>query len=295
MRKNRLTLIVCLGFAALSCEAANSTATGSDTARAESLLEFDHRPLSAFRSDIPIQNAGFEANVQPMGCWLPLLIPTGWTVHDPAGIYDGGNDTVGVLHPLGSPHFPAGAPEGDNVALVFIGSEIGMGPMGLTQVLGDVLQPETAYTLTVEVGNIASGVALPPCDAFGFFDLDGFPGYQVQLLAGGVVVAEDNNSLAGSIPEGEFLLSTVQFTTGPTHPQLGQPLEVRLINLNQVDTPADPGIEVDFDDVRLIALPVAELPAASPWGLTTVGIIILLIGSYIHQSRRVSTKRLRAT
>ena len=37
-----------------------------------------------------------------------------------------------------------------------------------------------------------------------FFDLSGFPGYAVQLLAGGVVVAEDHNTLAGSIPEGEF-------------------------------------------------------------------------------------------
>ena len=36
------------------------------------------------------------------------------------------------------------------------------------------------------------------------------------------------------------------------HPQAGELLEVRLINLNTIDAPETPGIEVDFDDVRLV-------------------------------------------
>ncbi|MEK6236955.1 MAG: PEP-CTERM sorting domain-containing protein, partial [Planctomycetales bacterium] len=44
---------------------------------------------------------------------------------------------------------------------------------------------------------------------------------------------------------------------GDSHPQLGQALEIRLFNLNQMDLP-DPGIEVDFDDVRLDATPIPE-------------------------------------
>ncbi len=219
--------------------------------------------IAAFASDamavepvpLAVTNPGFEADEVSKGCFEGLL-PTAWPVYDPNGILDGVGDAVGGLNlPPGSVWFPAGAPEGNHVALVFLSTDIGEGPAGLTQVLGDTLQADTTYTLLVQVGNIASGIGPPPCDAFGFFDLDGFPGYQVQLLAGGVVIAEDDNSLAAAIPEGEFRLSTIQVTVGDTHPQLGDPLEIRLINLNVADTPGDPGIEVDFDDVRLVAEP----------------------------------------
>jgi hypothetical protein len=40
---------------------------------------------------------------------------------------------------------------------------------------------------------------------------------------------------------------------GADDPRIGQPHEVRLINLNMEDSPEHPGIEVDFDDVRLTA------------------------------------------
>ncbi|MCH8147732.1 MAG: hypothetical protein IH987_07005 [Planctomycetes bacterium] len=204
---------------------------------------------------LAISNPGFEADFVSEGCF-EVLFPAAWPVYDPNGILNGGGNSVGGLNlPPGSVFFPAGAPQGDHAALVFLSSTIGAGPAGLTQVLGDTLQADTTYTLTVQVGNIASGIGPPPCDVFGFFDLDGFPGYQVQLLAGGVVIAEDDNSLAATIPEGEFRLSTIQVSVGNTHPQLGDPLEIRLINLNVADTPGDPGIEVDFDDVRLVAQP----------------------------------------
>lgn len=198
---------------------------------------------------IPIANAGFEDDPVAMGCFA-VFTPNGWTVYDPNGII-GSNDVVGGLHPEGGPYFPA-APEGDHVAIVFLQGDIGDGPMGLTQVLDDVLEVNTMYTLSTWVGNIASGQGPPPCDVFGFFDLDGFPGYQVQLLAGGVVIGQDDNTLAGTIPEGEFRLSTIEVEIGPEHPQAGELLEVRLINLNTIDTPESPGIEVDFDDVQLV-------------------------------------------
>ncbi len=200
-------------------------------------------------AEIPIANAGFEADPVAMGCFA-VFVPAGWEVFDPNGII-GGNDVVGGLHPAGGPYFPA-APEGDHVGIVFIQDQIGAGEMGLTQVLDSVLELNTSYTLTAQVGNIASGQGPPPCDIFGFFDLDGFPGYRVQLLAGGVMIAEDANSLAPTLAEGEFALSQVQVTIGETHPQAGMPLEVRLINLNIIDTPEHPGIEVDFDDIRLV-------------------------------------------
>jgi hypothetical protein len=199
---------------------------------------------------IPINNPSFEANPVAQGCFA-VFQPIGWTLYDPNGINDAFADVVGGIN-CDTPYFPGGAPDGEHAAIVFLSGNVGGGPMGLTQALGDALEANTIYTLTAEVGNIASGQGPPPCDVFGFFNLDGFPGYRVQLLAGGVVIAEDNNTLSGTIPEGEFRRSTVQVAIGAAHPQLGTQLEVRVINLNIPGPPATPGIEVDFDDVRLV-------------------------------------------
>lgn len=198
-----------------------------------------------------IVNPSFEANPVAPGCFA-VLLPTGWTVYDPNGIQDMFGDVVGCAHADGSVYYPVGgAPDGVNVALVFLSHNVGGGPMGLQQIVAANLQPNTRYTLRAQIGNIASGQGPPPCDVFGFFNLDGFPGYRLQLLAGGVVIMEDNNSLNGMIPDGEFRQTSVQTTIGETHPQLGAALQVRLINLNTPGTPMSPGIEVNFDDVQL--------------------------------------------
>lgn len=229
------TVQACLSLAAVVWSAAHATA-----------------------APIAITNHGFEADFAADNTFR-VLVPVGWTIFDPNGIVEQGNDAVGVLNPTASTFFPAGAPEGRNAALVFLAQDVGGGPAGLRQVLTSTLQPSTRYSLTVEVGNIASGFGDP--NNF-FYDLDGFPGYQLQLLAGGEVIVQDNNSLAASIPEGEFRTSTIMVDIGPSHLRLGQALEVRLINLNIPGTPTEPAIEVDFDDVRLDASPVP--PADCP-------------------------------
>ncbi|MBX7131720.1 MAG: hypothetical protein K1X67_03465 [Fimbriimonadaceae bacterium] len=203
----------------------------------------------AVAQPIPVVNHSFEANFAAPNSF-PVLVPTGWQLVDPNSIVDQTMDAVGVLNPTGSTFFPAGAPHGSNVALIFLADNMGQGPVGLRQILNTNLRPVTRYTLRVEVGNIASGYGAPPFNQF--FNLDGFPGYRVELRAGGVLLAQDDNSMFGLIPEGEFRTSKVTFTTGKTHPQLGQPLEIRLINRNEIDHPS-PGIEVDFDLVRLDA------------------------------------------
>jgi hypothetical protein len=220
-------------------------------------------------SDVPVVNPGFEdiSGESPFFEFTfgPL---NGWDLYDPNGIADGGDGPVfyiGTLtpqeaDPRGNPgvyvNFPDGAAEGERVAIAFnfAGSD-GLGPYGLEQHLDAVLEAETEYTLRVEIGNIASGTSM----SGRFFDLDGFPGYRVDLLAGGVVIAQDLNTLGGLIPEGEFATSTVSLVTGADHPQLGQTLGIRLVNLNILD-PVDPGanLEVDFDDVRLTAEPVGD-------------------------------------
>ena len=50
--------------------------------------------------------------------------------------------------------------------------------------------------------------------------------------------------------------STIDVQIGASHAALGQALGIRLINLSLPGTPDAPGIEVDFDDVRLTATAV---------------------------------------
>ncbi len=116
-----------------------------------------------------------------------------------------------------------------------------------------MLEVNTQYDLSVEVGNIGSGTAV----SGEFFNLDEFPGYRVELLAGGQVIAQDNNLLAGSIPEGEFMTANLSFTVGQADPLIGQALGIRLVNLNEIpagfNAGNSPDLEVDFDDVQLNA------------------------------------------
>ncbi len=199
--------------------------------------------------------------------------PPGWSLYDPAGITAGGAGAVYfvgtltpfVADPIGAPgvftNIPAGAPEGQRVAINFnFAGSGGQGEYGLEQTLSDLLNPHTRYTLEVDVINIASGTAR----SGDFFDLSGFPGYRVELRAGDALLAADQNSLAASLGEGQVGTSVISFDSGATPLGLGQALTLRLVNLNVVD-PAHPGanLEVDFDNVRLTAAPI-PLPSAAP-------------------------------
>lgn len=222
---------------------------------------------TAWAIPLPVVNPGFEDTSGSLTFFNEFSFGSfaGWTLYDDppgtAGNGAGNDFFVGTLEPTPDPaspgefvFFPGGAPEGTRVAIAFnnAGTD-GVGEYGLVQTLtGAPLQSHRTYLLRVEVGNIASGVAQNGVT----FNLDGFPGYRVDLLAGGVVIASDNNSLAGSIDDGAFATSIVSLTTGAAHPQLGQDLGVRLVNLNQLDPSAPTAdLEVDFDDVRLEMIP----------------------------------------
>jgi hypothetical protein len=187
----------------------------------------------------------------------------GWDLYDPNGITGGGAGNtffIGTLTPNPPVYFIEGAPDGDRVGIAFnfFGSG-NLGEYGMQQTLSDTLQPNTHYNLQVEIGNIASGTGVNGQS----FVLDGFPGYRVELLAGDQVIAQDNNTLAGSIPEGEFLTSSIEFTSGLTHAQMNELLGIRLINLNQVDSAfPNADLEVDFDHVRLTAVSAVPEPTA---------------------------------
>lgn len=203
---------------------------------------------------ITVNNAGFEANATPPGAFL-ILTPTGWTAYNPNGILNGNTNSIGVIRPnLGGTFYPGGTTEGVNAALVYLAGPLVPGAVaGLQQTLAAPLQANTNYTLRVDVGNIASGTSGPGSSDGGgvFYNLNGFPGYRIELLAGAVVVAQDDNTLGGTIPEGQFVTSTINFNPGAVHAQLGQPLTIRLINLKAPGTVPAPGIEVNFDNVRL--------------------------------------------
>lgn len=214
---------------------------------------------------VDVVNPGFEDTTgQSPFNEFTFGAPLGWNIYDPNGIIPSAGIFTGTLLPNGTDFFNTTAPEGNLVGILFNSTREGDGEYGFEQTLSETLQPNTNYRLTVQVGNIGSGSAINGT----FFNLDEFPGYRVDLLAGGTVIASDLNSL--SIPEAEFDLSTVEFTTGESHAFLGQSLGIRLTNLNQIpagfDQTTSPDLEVDFDDVQLIAttaIPEPGIPLVS--------------------------------
>ncbi len=245
---------------------------------------------ASLAAPLAVVNAGFEditgETISNEFTFGPL---TGWALYEAPGLdTSGGNGPdfyIGTLTPqlnTETPEpgdfafFPDGAAEGNRVGIAFnfAGRPNTGGGLeyGLSQTLGATLLANTQYTLQIDIGNIASGTSMDGSD----FNLAGFPGYRVDLLAGATVLASDNNTLAGSIAEGTFALSTVIFTTGAAHTNLGQNLGIRLVNLNVTD-PSAPGadLEVDFDNVRLDATAVPEPSAAALISLGMLGLLAL--------------------
>jgi len=176
---------------------------------------------------IPIDNPGFE----------DLVLTDGSYNYEYPGWGHFANDAEHGTWNLGT-EFGGSAPEGQNVgwANPATGS-VGV-PGGFAQVLTTTLTAGTTYTLTVEVGNTP-----------------GYPwgGYAVQLLAGGTpgdtgeitvgtLLAEDNNTL--TIAEDTFETSTVTYTYDlELHSGLlGEPLQIRLLNLGNARPTAPPSL-----------------------------------------------------
>ena len=177
-------------------------------------------------SEARITNAGFEDTQLADGDWDGAA---GWM---PVGGTSSGSWNPGATE--GDTGYGGDAPEGDNVGWVGLGSGDAGG--GLAQVLTETLTSDTTYELTVEVGNPAN------------YD---WPGYKVQFLAGGTVLAQDADTVV--IANDTFETITVTHTSGGvSDPNVGQPLEIRLL---VIGAPADNWAELDFDDVRLTADP----------------------------------------
>ena len=218
---------------------------------------------------VPVQNSSFEDLYQgedvPTGAFPVGPPPEGWTRYDLNGAPVPGS-LLGVLNPGTqedydadggglTPCFPDGAPEGDNVALLFKSGPNSADEYGIEQVLGESLQANTSYRLAVDVGNIQTCAGLVPGDRT-TFNLEGFPGYRIELRAGNQALATDDNTLRPD--EGTFERSVIDFDSGDNPPQPGQALAIRLVSLNQADGGGN--LEVNFDDVVLTAMPQQAVP-----------------------------------
>ena len=187
---------------------------------------------------ITINNPGFEDPVLAADDWTWGDIP-GWTLV-------GGDATdiegSGVWNVTSADFDPVVTPEGQNVLYTeYLPEGIAK---GAAQVLTDTFAANMDYTLTVEVGNS---------------NYYYFGGYSVQLLAGGVIIAEDNDTLW---PEySKWATSIVEYTYDPADEALvGQPLEIRLLTLelDKDNPPAGEVVGVEFDNVTLSYVAGAE-------------------------------------
>lgn len=221
---------------------------------------------------ITILNAGFEDPEIDDNSFFTGAPPSDWMTFGLIDQYQARD--VGVLNPTGSGLYP-GAPERSNVAVVFLWNTSHAPTShaaGLQQTLGDALQLNTTYTFSVEVGNIANTAASLAAG----FDFAGFPGYRIELLAGGNVIAFEENTVAPG--EGQFLTATLNYNVGSSNPNAGGALGIRLINLD-----AAAGIEVNFDDVQLSAVAIPEATTVSLW----LG-CAALVGAGVRRRDRVS-------
>ncbi|MBL9141239.1 MAG: hypothetical protein JNK53_05175 [Phycisphaerae bacterium] len=179
--------------------------------------------LSAHAETIPIVNGSFETRALAT-CAFGAGV-NGW-------------NNGGVWHPGPSceyPGFTQSIPDGDQVVYVH-----GVG-FPSNQVLSATLQPNTTYTLRVAVGQ-RYDVCCP------------LTGYKVvlgtQTPQGQAELAVDPGAVMPS--PGTFLTSVVTFTTGESHPQMGQPLVIQLHIMS--------GVQAIFDHVRLTAEPANSTP-----------------------------------
>ena len=215
-------------------------------------------------ASIAISNSGFEEpnleGVEPIvgNEVFTFDPPPGWQLYDPSGLIPADTNLStsysGVWNPS-SAFYTDEAPEGENIGAIFLNQTPGSGVVGLSQTLLDTLQANTQYTLQVEVGNPGSS----------FFA--GFPGYGIQLLAGDTIIAEDNNTL--NIAEGSFSPSTIVYRTSINDSNLGQPLQIRLLNTLESN-----GLEVNFDEVRLSTVSISE-PTSIPESDLIVSLLVL--------------------
>lgn len=198
----------------------------------------------ACADSVPVQNPSFEITarltttcVGPGICLYNAGSIPGWTISGAA---------AGSFEPS-SFYFNLPLPNGSIVAFTNGGS--------ISQTLfGISLQPDSTYTLSVDVGHRLDGDVA---------------NYSISLDAGSSVLCTTGGS-NGSASPGTFIDAILTCTTGPSVPSgfLGIVL-------------AGSGVQVDFDNVQLNVVPTPE-PSALVLMLTGLGVV----GLRFARSRR---------
>ncbi|MEQ8784963.1 MAG: hypothetical protein RIC55_01635, partial [Pirellulaceae bacterium] len=148
-----------------------------------------------------------------------------------------GGSSAGVFNATATQYPIMQATDGDQVAF--------SNGRTFRQVLADTLAANTTYELLVDIGDRADTAS---------------PGYSVGLYAGGVLLAEVDQTDFPTA-NGGFVTATVNFATGGAPAQLGLPLEIRLFS---------GGVQTNFDNVRLTAS-VAAVNVTADEAVLTAG------------------------
>eukprot|EP01083_Nonionella_stella_P173895 601206_1 len=223
-------------------------------------------------ADIFIENSGFE--MDPIGFnnsyTYGVKIPANWDHYDPNGIMK--QWSLGIIVYRGGvayndPIYRDGSPEGVQLFYLDTSSLPTHVEFGIEQTLATNVIADTMYTLSAWVGNPASNTFSENSKwKVEFFNETGFGGYHVQLVANGNVLAEDDNSL--SIPEGTWKQSVITTTISSNDINIGQPLQIRLIDKNIGADNDAPPYTINFDDVQLKA--TSQTAPSSPTNVPTL-------------------------
>jgi len=200
-------------------------------------------------ASIPILNHSFESPIAPVQSdgYYSINSIIGWSLHPSNGAYQGVLDPTKSQNLTGRDFFYGlqPVPDGNQVAYNNGGT--------IAQALSAVLQPNTRYTLGVDVGRRKSLT---------------FPNYRIRLIAGTTELGF--NSVTPD--PGTFERVTVSYTSGSSGPLIGQQLKIFLVSS---------GAQTNFDNVTLDASSIPE-PSAI---LGLLGFGLLGIASKLQQKR----------
>jgi len=192
---------------------------------------------NSFETPIVTTPSGFNFSTGPVGSWT--FTGTQQGIADPVAAQNAGGSWYGLSPTL---------PNGNQVAWSNGGT--------ISQTLSATLQANTVYTLGAFVGN-----------RFGL----NFPGYNIELYAGGNLLASDNSVTPA---DGSFAAVTASYTSGISVTP-GQQLEIRLNSLSGFQG------QTNFDNITLDAASIPE-PSAI---LGLLGFGLLGIASKLRQKQ----------